>query len=32
MDLDEFTTNRVEGLIVIYKDINAYLKKVVDTA
>jgi hypothetical protein len=32
MDLDEFTTNRVEGLIVIYKDINAYLKKVIDTA
>ena len=32
MDLDEFTTNRIEGLIVIYKDINEYLTKIIDTA
>jgi hypothetical protein len=32
MDLDEFTTNRIEGLIVIYKEINEYLKKVINTA
>jgi hypothetical protein len=24
-DLDEFTTNRIQGIIKIYQDINSYL-------
>ena len=29
MQLDEFTTSRIKGIISIYKDINKYLSSIV---